>query len=450
MLRVCPKCGDYYADAQLAFCFADGAPLISVDPSSDKWSEGSRTIEEKARAIKKSRRRLRWKRVLASAVTLLIATMILSRSYTVETTPAPLHKISGRVIDASEPVVGININLEGAKTASATTDSKGNYSFSDLPSGPYTVTPVLNARTNFTPPSHTFENLTQDGSADFSRVVQITVHQNVYKISGRVTDGKGAVSGVKINLGGAKTSSAATDANGNYSFTGLQAGGSYTITPVPSDRMDFKPRGHPIDNLTHDETANFAGNVHPDVYRISGRVMDARGPMPGINLRLTGGKVESTTTDPRGNYTFNGLAAGNNYTVTPVSAAITFTPTKFYVGKLTQDASANFNGVPKRDLNADCTDADKKIDAKAIGEVMRRIILADPHSVIKNPRDLVETSAASPRIESIVLFEKCTIARITVSFPHRVEGLNGRPNIDTDRTTRTFSCHKQNGAWQCP
>lgn len=76
MIRTCPKCGDCYADALLAFCLADGTPLVNVEPLSESWREGSRFIEEKEKALKKQKRRLKWRRVFVSAMTMLIAIMV--------------------------------------------------------------------------------------------------------------------------------------------------------------------------------------------------------------------------------------------------------------------------------------------------------------------------------------------------------------------------------------
>lgn len=76
MMRICPKCGDYYADALLAFCLIDGTPLVDVDPLGERWSEGARVIEEKKNALRKQKRKLKWRRVLLSAMTMLIATLV--------------------------------------------------------------------------------------------------------------------------------------------------------------------------------------------------------------------------------------------------------------------------------------------------------------------------------------------------------------------------------------
>ena len=42
-------------------------------------------------------------------------------------------------------------------------------------------------------------------------------------------DGTTGVSGVSVALSGTQTASKVTDANGNYSFTGVLEGGNYTV-----------------------------------------------------------------------------------------------------------------------------------------------------------------------------------------------------------------------------
>jgi hypothetical protein len=45
------------------------------------------------------------------------------------------------------------------------------------------------------------------------------------------------VQGVTLNLTGDTTTSALSDGSGNYTFTGLASGGSYTVTPTKADRV---------------------------------------------------------------------------------------------------------------------------------------------------------------------------------------------------------------------
>lgn len=82
--------------------------------------------------------------------------------------PVVVHRISGRVTVAGQPSAGVKVRLEGSKATTATTDGSGYYNFNDLRAGgSYTVTP-LRDKTNFKPFNRSFDNLTHDGSADFS------------------------------------------------------------------------------------------------------------------------------------------------------------------------------------------------------------------------------------------------------------------------------------------
>jgi hypothetical protein len=65
------------------------------------------------------------------------------------------------------------------------------------------------------------------------------------------------LSNVKINLEGSKLTSVWTDANGNYTFSDLQAGGTYIITPIVS--RSFKPSSRTFNDLRRNESADFFG-----------------------------------------------------------------------------------------------------------------------------------------------------------------------------------------------
>ncbi|HEX8118564.1 MAG TPA: hypothetical protein VF521_14910 [Pyrinomonadaceae bacterium] len=75
-MRLCPKCGDYYADDLLAFCLTDGTPLAGVVPEGELWEEGLRVVEEKERVLRVRRRRLKWQRVTQVVTTTLVTTMV--------------------------------------------------------------------------------------------------------------------------------------------------------------------------------------------------------------------------------------------------------------------------------------------------------------------------------------------------------------------------------------
>jgi hypothetical protein len=130
-------------------------------------------------------------------------------------------------------------------------------------------------------------------------------------------------SGVAIYLSGAATAPAITDADGNFSFTGL-ANGTYTLIPVLAG-YTFSPvctavviSGADVPDINFVATANIL-----PTYNISGTVTGA--VLSGVTITLSGAATGTTTTDASGNYSFTGLVAGD-YTLTPSLTVYTFTP----------------------------------------------------------------------------------------------------------------------------
>lgn len=141
--------------------------------------------------------------------------------------PTTTYSISGSIISAGTGTQGITVSLSGARTATASTDSSGNYSFTGLANGSYTLTPSKTGLT-FNP-----TNIVQTvNSTDIASVnfVGTANSSPTYSISGIVTLFGTGLSGVTMTLGDAGSGSVNTDESGNYSFTGL-GNGPYTITP---------------------------------------------------------------------------------------------------------------------------------------------------------------------------------------------------------------------------
>jgi hypothetical protein len=90
----------------------------------------------------------------------------------------------------------------------------------------------------------------------------IGVAPPTYAISGQVTAAgtTGGLSGVTLSLTGSATASTTTDASGNYSFSGLASGGNYSVTPSLSG-YSFAPSTYPVNTLTSNQVANFAGTA---------------------------------------------------------------------------------------------------------------------------------------------------------------------------------------------
>jgi hypothetical protein len=166
-----------------------------------------------------------------------------------------------------------------------------------------------------------------------------------HRISGIVDDGVGnGMAGVTITLSGSKTASVVTSDVGAYSFTGLPAGGTYTVTASKAGST-FSPESHTYSSLGADQQANFV-RAATATHKISGRVTTSTGaPHVGVKVTLSGGASASATTDSLGNYVFTGLAAGANYTVTPSLAGWTFTPSSRTYNALAADQVGDFTAA---------------------------------------------------------------------------------------------------------
>jgi Carboxypeptidase regulatory-like domain len=228
-------------------------------------------------------------------------------------TSATTYSISGTLSGAV--LQGVAINLTGAATASTTTDSSGNYSFSGLADGNYTVTPSLTGYT-FNP---TNIPITLSGANSTTNNFVSSVVPT-YIISGTVSGA--VVQGVAINLSGPATSSITTDSGGNYSFSGI-ADGNYTLTPSLAGYA-FNPVNSLVTVNGADSAANnFVSTVAPVTYSISGTV--SGDVVQGVAIDLSGAATATTTTDSGGNYIFSGLSDGS-YTITPSLSGYSFNP----------------------------------------------------------------------------------------------------------------------------
>ena len=150
------------------------------------------------------------------------------------------------------------MHLSGSANRDTTTDTAGVYTFSAFPhGGSFTVTPSETGY-RFTPPSRTVGNLQGDQTT-----LDFTAQFITYTIFGRVVDGSGAgLAGVNVTLAGARSVSVVTSVDGNYSFGGLPAGGSFVVTPA-RDGFSFNPPNFVVTDINSDATFNPVGTVQP-------------------------------------------------------------------------------------------------------------------------------------------------------------------------------------------
>jgi hypothetical protein len=224
---------------------------------------------------------------------------------------ATTHSIGGVITGTG--AAGATVALSGKATATTTADSFGNYSFSGLVDGTYTVTPSQSGNV-FSPGS---QSVTISGAHNLS--VNFTTGPPTYVVAGTISGG----SGITVSLSGAATATTTADPSGNYSFPAVP-NGTYTITPSGV--------GFAVSPTSQNVTVNGAsvGSVNftatSIAYSITGTITGGA----GATVSLTGSAIATTTADASGNYSFLGITSGS-YTITPAKAALVFTPTSLAV-----------------------------------------------------------------------------------------------------------------------
>ncbi|HEX8235469.1 MAG TPA: M12 family metallopeptidase [Abditibacteriaceae bacterium] len=158
------------------------------------------------------------------------------------------HSLSGVIkTSINTPVANVAVQLSGTTSASSTTDTNGQYSFSGLAPGTYTVQPGSTAYT-FGPPGWSITVDDEDLSGiDFLAVIGTT-------IGGRVTDKIGnGLAGVLVTCKGKRfSSSTSTSSGGFYAFPGMKAG-TYTVK-VSKSRVKFVPASRKVQLGTSSQT----------------------------------------------------------------------------------------------------------------------------------------------------------------------------------------------------
>ena len=279
------------------------------------------------------------------------------------------HRLSGKVYydanassytNGEEGFKDITVELlgpDGAVIATTTTDADGNYSFTRLPAGDYTVKVTkAGAIANLDQtedPDSTKDNTSGTVTLNADNPVQENINFGYVKkhaISGNVyldqnrdkTKDSGDIpqSGITVNLvdaSGTVVATTTTDADGNYSFTGL-GDGTYTVQvdkigPLASTEQTEDPSGQGDSrsqaitftrsdpdvtnvNFGYAEDYTISGTVYYDKDR-SETLNNGEPGFDGITVNLlneAGATVATTTTKADGTYSFTKLPAGK-YTV---------------------------------------------------------------------------------------------------------------------------------------
>jgi len=212
--------------------------------------------------------------------------------------------LDGAVTDSltGKPIVGASVSYSGGGSA-ATTDSNGVYAFSNVATGTYTV--------SVTATGYTGQSASASVTAGSATTKNFSLVALPGSISGRVTDAStslGIPNPVVSYMVGSTTTTATSDASGNYSFASVTEGTysvSYSATGYTSQIVSVTvgPGGA--------VTRNVALNPLPG--GIQGKVTDAvTGTGVGGALVSTtiNGTVTNVTADGTGNYAFASVPSG--------------------------------------------------------------------------------------------------------------------------------------------
>ncbi len=263
--------------------------------------------------------------------------------------PTPVGTISGAVTIEGTAASGVTATLSSGATT--TTGSGGNFAFSGVEAGTYTVT------VSGYPEDATFADVTQSATiATDGQNVQLTfageyirssaVVGNVVAADAMMSGGDGqpeTLAGVTVTLGGehAMGETMETDMSGGFAFTGLRAGTySVTISDYPED-VSFETVMVEVAVEVGDVgQADFTGHFIR-TSAVEGQVIIEGEGLAGVSVTLSGGPADemyTMMTDADGMYRFEELRPGS-YTVSIAD----FDPRDYEFAATSQDVSVDLD-----------------------------------------------------------------------------------------------------------
>ena len=263
--------------------------------------------------------------------------------------PTPVGTISGSVTIEGTAASGVTATLSSGATT--TTGSGGNFAFSGVEAGTYTVT------ISGFPEDATFAQVTQSATiATDGQNVQLNfageyirssaVVGNVVAADAMMSGGDGqpeTLVGVTVTLDGehAMGETMETGMDGGFAFTGLRAG-TYTVTisDFPED-VSFETVSVEVEVDVGDVgQADFTGH-YIRTSAVEGQVVIEGEGLPGVTVVLSGGPADesyTTMTDADGMYRFEELRPGD-YTVSIDG----FDPRDYEFAATSDDVSVNLD-----------------------------------------------------------------------------------------------------------
>lgn len=153
--------------------------------------------------------------------------------------------IEGVVTVEGTGLAGVTVELSGDETRSTVTDDEGRFRFGEVVEGSYVVT------LRGVPSEVSLQTTSRTASVSGDAPVTVEFEGSFIRtasVSGAVKSGGAGLSGVSVSLSGQETGTTQTDADGEFSFTGLRAGEYEVEIAGYPDRVSF-PFTHTILNL---------------------------------------------------------------------------------------------------------------------------------------------------------------------------------------------------------
>jgi hypothetical protein len=229
--------------------------------------------------------------------TLTFALIILSQVFAMQAMAAT-YTVSGNT-----DVGGVRVTPTSAPQLAVTSDARGNFSFTGVPPGTYTLTVSKSG--------YVFSPRTKRVTVSSSNVSRVNFSADLKSYS---VSGNAGVSGVKITPVSAPEFAVYSGTYGNYVFKDVPPG-TYTVTASKAGYA-FSPQSRKV-TVTSSNVGGVSFSATP-VYNVSGNV--------GVGgVKVTSSAGVSATSGPKGNYIFTGVPAGT-YTLTPSKSGCSFSP----------------------------------------------------------------------------------------------------------------------------
>jgi len=251
-----------------------------------------------------------------------------SKTFALSLAPPPTYNISGTVSSGA----GATVTLSGAASKTATADPSGNFTFTGLANGSYTVAASLLGYT-VTPASQavTVNNASVAGINSAATLIIPTVSSLDCTPASFTAAGSAlctlTLSSAAVS-GGSSVTLSSSNTNATVPPSMTVSAGAISGTFTAAVALVSSAQTATLTATSGGGSKTFALSLAPPpTYNISGNVSGGA----GATVTLSGAASKTVTADPSGNFTFTGLANGSytiaasllGYTVTPASQAVT-------------------------------------------------------------------------------------------------------------------------------